>query len=59
VIILHQGALEVFSNGTTTRVGSGSVIFNGSNQLHGLKNVGTEPTIYYVINLKTAATPAA
>jgi quercetin dioxygenase-like cupin family protein len=45
VIILHQGTLEVLSNGTTTRVGPGSVIFNGSNQLHGFKNVGTGPAI--------------
>jgi hypothetical protein len=34
------------------------VIFNGSNQLHGLKNIGTTPAIYHVINFKTAATPA-
>jgi hypothetical protein len=34
------------------------VIFNGSNQLHGLRNVGTEPAVYHVINFKTAATPA-
>ena len=36
---------------------AGSVIFNGSNQLHGFRNVGTEPAIYHVVNFKTAATP--
>ena len=36
----------------------GSVIFFASNQLHGLRNVGTEPAMYHVVNFKTAATPA-
>jgi len=59
LIILRQGTVETLSNGEWIRVGPGSVIFNGSNQLHGFKNVGTEPAIYHVINVKTAATPAA
>jgi quercetin dioxygenase-like cupin family protein len=58
MIILRQGTVETLSNGAWIRVGPGSVIFNGSNQRHGLKNVGTEPAIYHVINFKTAATPA-
>jgi len=59
LIIIRQGAVETLSNGSWTRVGPGSIIFNASNQLHGLKNVGAEPAIYHVINVKTAATPAA
>ncbi len=59
LIILRQGTVETLSNGTWIRVGPGSVIFNGSNQLHGLKNVGAEPAIYHVVNFKTAATPSA
>lgn len=59
LIIIRQGTVETLSNGEWIRVGPGSVIFNGSNQLHGFKNVGTEPAIYHVINFKTAATPAA
>jgi hypothetical protein len=47
------------NNGQWKRVGAGSVIFNASNQLHGLRNVGAEPALYHVINWKTAATPAA
>lgn len=57
LIVVQKGALEALSNGEWKRVGPGSVIFNGSNQLHGLKNVGTEPAVYHVINFKTAATP--
>jgi hypothetical protein len=28
----------------------GSVIFNASNSLHGIRNVGTIPAVYHVIN---------
>ena len=58
MIILRQGTVEALINGEWKRVGPGSVIFFASNQLHGLRNVGTEPAVYHVINFKTAATPA-
>ena len=59
LIILRQGTVETLSNGTWTKLGPGSVIFNGSNELHGLRNVGQDQAIYHVINFQTAATPAA
>jgi quercetin dioxygenase-like cupin family protein len=58
MLIIDQGTVETLSAGVWKTVGPGSVIFNGSNQLHGLKNIGTTPAIYHVINFKTAATPA-
>lgn len=58
LIILRQGTVETLSNGEWKRVGPGSVIFNASNHLHGLKNVGSKPAIYHVINWKSSATPA-
>jgi quercetin dioxygenase-like cupin family protein len=58
LVIIQQGTVEALSNGQWKRLGPGSVIFNGSNQLHGLKNVGTEPAVYHVINWKSATTPA-
>ena len=58
MLIIDQGTVETLSAGAWKTVGPGSVIFNGSNQLHGLKNIGTTPAIYHVINFKTAATPA-
>ena len=57
IIIVQQGMVEVFSEGTKTRVGPGSVIFHASNHLHGLTNVGETPATYHVINWKSAATP--
>lgn len=58
MIIIQQGTVETLSNGQWKRVGPGSVIFNGSNQEHGLRNVGSVPAVYHVINWKSAATPA-
>lgn len=57
LIIIRQGTVETLSNGVWRRAGPGSVIFNASNQLHGLRNVGTDEAIYHVINWKSAATP--
>ena len=59
LIVIRQGTVETLSNGQWQRAGPGSVIFNASNQLHALKNIGTEPAVYHVINWQTAATPKA
>ena len=53
LIIVREGTVETLSNGELKRVGPGSVIFNASNQLHSLKNVGSIPAVYHVINWKS------
>jgi quercetin dioxygenase-like cupin family protein len=58
LIIVRQGTVETLTNGEWKRVGPGSVIFNASNQLHDLRNVGTEPATYHVINWTSSDTPA-
>jgi XRE family transcriptional regulator, regulator of sulfur utilization len=50
LVIVKEGTVEVLVNGEWKRVGPGSVVFNASNQLHGLRNVGTGPATYHVIN---------
>jgi quercetin dioxygenase-like cupin family protein len=59
LIIIKEGMVESTVNGITTRIGPGSVIFQASNQLHGLKNVGTTKAVYHVIKWKTEKTPKA
>ena len=56
LVIVREGTVEVLSNGEMKRVGPGSVIFNASNQLHSLKNVGTVPATYHVINWASPGT---
>jgi XRE family transcriptional regulator, regulator of sulfur utilization len=57
LIIIREGNVETLSNGEWKKAGPGSIIFNASNELHGLKNIGTTPAIYHVINWRTDATP--
>jgi quercetin dioxygenase-like cupin family protein len=52
LIILKEGTLETLSLGEWKRVGPGSMIFNASNDLHGVRNVGTVPAVYHVVNWK-------
>ena len=49
VLCLKEGTLEAYIGGETTRVGPGSVLFFASNQLHGVKNVGTTPATYFIV----------
>jgi XRE family transcriptional regulator, regulator of sulfur utilization len=49
VIIVKEGVVESLVNGQTKRVGPGSVIFQASNQLHSIRNVGQTPAVYHVI----------
>jgi quercetin dioxygenase-like cupin family protein len=49
LIIIKEGTVEALVNGQTRRVGPGSVIFQASNQMHTLRNVGDTPAVYHVI----------
>jgi quercetin dioxygenase-like cupin family protein len=50
LLIVKEGTVEALVNGEWKRLGTGSVIFQASNQLHGIKNVGTGPATYHVVN---------
>jgi len=49
LLILKEGTLETFQNGATRRVGVGGIIFQASNEMHNVNNVGSTPATYYVI----------
>jgi mannose-6-phosphate isomerase-like protein (cupin superfamily) len=49
ILFLKEGTLEAVQDGKTIRIGPGSVIFQASNQLHSVRNVGTTPAIYAVV----------
>jgi XRE family transcriptional regulator, regulator of sulfur utilization len=52
LVIIKEGTVEVLVDGKMKRVGPGSVVFNASNQMHSLRNVGSGPATYHVINWK-------
>jgi XRE family transcriptional regulator, regulator of sulfur utilization len=53
LIIIKEGTLESTQNGQTKTLGAGSIIFEASNELHGIRNAGTGPVTYYVIKWKS------
>lgn len=55
--IVKEGTLEVLVNGEYKIVGPGSVIFQSSNQLHTLKNIGTTKAVYHAIKWRSPLTP--
>lgn len=58
LVLIDRGTVETLSDGVWKRVGPGSVIFNASNSLHALRNVGPGPASYHVVNWTSADTPA-
>lgn len=53
LIIVKEGTLEFLVNGEKRTAGPGSVVFQASNQLHGIRNVGKTPATYHVIRWKS------
>ena len=49
--MLREGTLEITIEGKVSVVGSGSVVYAASNEMHGWKNVGTTHANYFVIAL--------
>ena len=49
LVIIKEGTIEALVNGQTQRVGPGSIIFQASNQMHSVRNVGDQPATYHVI----------
>jgi len=56
LIVLLQGAVEVFINGQEHHASPGSLFFFASGDLHALRNATDAPALYCVFNFTTAAT---
>ena len=57
MLIVKEGTVEALVAGEWKRAGVGSVIFQASNSPHAIKNVGTGPATYHVVNWKSGKTP--
>ena len=51
MMIVKEGTIEEVQNGVTNRVEAGGIIFCASNEMHGMKNMGTNRATYYVLKI--------
>jgi quercetin dioxygenase-like cupin family protein len=58
MILIKDGTLEITINQTVQRIGPGSIVFVGPNDLHGWTNVGETRANYFVLRWTTAKTAA-
>jgi quercetin dioxygenase-like cupin family protein len=56
LLVVKEGTVESLVNGQLKRVGPGSIVFQASNQMHSLRNVGDTPATYHVIQWKSPGT---
>ena len=59
IIIVKEGVLDAMQNGMTNRVAAGGIIFQASNERHGLWNPGPGQAVYYVIKIYPHDLPKA
>jgi quercetin dioxygenase-like cupin family protein len=48
LMIVKEGTLAAFQGDQTNIVTTGGIIFEAANELHGLRNIGTNPATYFV-----------
>jgi quercetin dioxygenase-like cupin family protein len=49
LLIVKEGTLEAVQNDTTNRVDAGGMIFEASNESHGVRNIGLTRATYFVL----------
>ena len=49
LLIVKEGTVETLQNGIASRLGPGSIIFQASNEMHNIRNAGSTPATYHVI----------
>jgi XRE family transcriptional regulator, regulator of sulfur utilization len=56
LVILKEGTLEINIDGQLQTATAGSMIFYAANELENMRNVGTTPATYYVLQFFTPLT---
>jgi mannose-6-phosphate isomerase-like protein (cupin superfamily) len=55
MFLMREGTLELTVNGKTFQLGPGAIGFVRSNEEHGVKNVGSAPANYFVVEMGPGA----
>ena len=50
-LLIREGDLQYLNEGVAEPVSPGDVIYSASNRMHGLKNVGSTPALYFVVSV--------
>jgi mannose-6-phosphate isomerase-like protein (cupin superfamily) len=50
-VLIREGSLVFYDNGKPEPCGPGDIVYTASNQLHGMKNVGATPALYFVVSV--------
>jgi quercetin dioxygenase-like cupin family protein len=48
-VLIREGKLEFYNDGKAEPCGPGDIVYTASDQMHGMKNVGTTPALYFVV----------
>jgi quercetin dioxygenase-like cupin family protein len=51
LLIIKEGTVAAYQNDQTNIVKAGGIVFEASNELHGLRNIGTNRATYYVVKI--------
>ena len=51
-MVVTEGSGEMYVTGQTTKIGPGSMMFCAANKLHGIKNTGKAPLLFYFYRTK-------
>ena len=46
-LLVTEGHGEIFAEGKTTKVGPGAMMYCGAHKLHGIKNTGAKPLLFF------------
>jgi quercetin dioxygenase-like cupin family protein len=59
LMFIREGTVEVYTGGTTNRAEAGSLLFCASNEMHGMRNIGTNRASYFVLKIYPHDLPKA
>jgi len=51
-MVITEGAADISVEGKVTKVGPGSMMYCAAGKLHGIKNTGTKPVLFYYYKWK-------